>query len=253
MWSSIFNGIDYHSVFIDLMTTPSDLRRSLKSRGHTLFDRQAQLHADDVNRLVDCSSTTLSDEHSSIPLCAIQSAPYAPSATKIYVHTAAKAHCQSTVPLSDVYSLNVHQHQHVSSATVQQDNVSNNITEGIRKSKSSEHFQETDFPFVDNSKVQQSNVSTRIQMPRNSVCRSMIEQAFNYQQIYDQEHADGSYESNHNDPIDTSNRRTYEETSYDDDDQSNGYDTIDDIYLHTATSLPTQNNSMSILHCDLFR
>jgi hypothetical protein len=228
------------------MTAPPTIPTSAKSRGHSLFDRQAQLHADESDRASQHILTTLSDMPipPPKPLHLLASVPASTSSTTQY--SPILVHRRSPIPASE-------RHISASHNSVQLIGVHPRPESTYIKDwptlppvptippKQLEQLLETDFPLVENSAAQESLPASTI-MPSDSLCCAMVEQAFDYLKIHDDDddviHGK-NLPRNQDDPSDNIEIYGNEETS-------DGNDSVDTIDLDATTSTNYQNDSKSI-------
>jgi hypothetical protein len=228
------------------MTAPPTIPTPNKSRGHSLFDRQAQLHADESDRPLQHILTTMSDMPvpPPKPVQFLVSAPASTSSTTQY--SPLLVHRRSPLPTTERH--NSASHNSVQLIGVHPRPESTYIKDWpippipIVPSKPSEQFLETDFPLVENSTVQETQPIVSNLMPSDSLCCAMVEQAFDYLKTHDDDddvvHRK-NIQRNQNDPCDNIE-------IYDNDDISDGNDSVDTIDLDATTSTNYQNDSKSI-------
>ena len=222
---------------LDPMATPPSIPISLKSRGHTLFDRQAQLHADDAektsNAILDIPlpSTHMISARSvsSIPSLVQHHQSYSPLLGQRRSPVAVSGHRQSFSEQGNVQLISVHPRQE-----------STYIREVPLPVKAAEQLYETDFPLVENSTIDKTEPSAANSIPSDSLCCAMIEQAFDYL------HANDDDDDQPIEPKDT--RENDDDQPYDGDDFDNGDnsdegDSVDTIDPDTATRTHHRHDS----------
>jgi hypothetical protein len=214
-----------------------------KSRGHTLFDRQAQLHAyDSENSSNTISDTPLSQQKLIHP---IVSAPASTSSvTSHQQYSPLLVHRRSPLSSSEGHSQSNNNnvqligiHPRPESTYIKQWPLPPTIP-----TKTSEQFLETDFPLVENSTVQESEPLVSSILPSDSLCCAMVEQAFDYLQTHDNDDDDNDVIHNKN----ASQNRddpSYNMDIYDNEEISDGNDSVDTIDLDATTSTNHQNDS----------
>ena len=217
------------------MAAPPDT--PTKSRGHSLFDRQAQLHA-------RASGNKPSNQQTNI----VYNLPLPQVKTITTYSTSPIIHRQPPLPPSVT-----HRESPVTTENYQQKNDKNVQLIGIHprpestyikdwplpptfSSRSSEQYLETDFPLYENPPIQESTLIVKSLMPSDSVCCAVIEQAFDYLQAHDDDYDDivqyKSYLKNRNNA-----------DGYDNEEHSDGGDSVDTIDLDATTSTNHQNDS----------
>jgi hypothetical protein len=213
------------------MAAPPSIPTPSKSRGHTLFDRQAQLHAYNS----DNSSATISDIPlpQSKPVHSVISAPVSTSSIIHHQqHSPLLVHRRSPLSSSEYYSP-INNNNNVQLIGIHPRPESTYIKEcPLPSTKTSEQLLETDFPFIENSTIQESEPPI---MPSDSLCCAMVEQAFDYLQTHDDDD-DVVQEKNRDDP-------SFNIDSYDNEENSDGNDSVDTIDLDATTSTNHQNDS----------
>ena len=230
------------------MTAPPTIPTPGKSRGHSLFDRQAQLHADASDKPAQHILTTLSDAPMPPPkpIHSLTSVPTSTSSTSQY--SPLLVHRRSPIPASERH--NSASHNSVQLIGVHPRPESTYIKDlptlppvPIASQKQLEQLLETDFPFIENSAPQESQPAPASSLlPSDSLCCAMVEQAFDYLKTHDDD--DDVIEGknlprNQDDPSDNIEIYDNEETS----DENDSVDTID---LDATTSTNYQNDSKSI-------
>jgi hypothetical protein len=214
------------------MAAPPSAPTPPKSRGHTLFDRQAQLHAHDSDKSSNPSSTTIFD----IRLPQQKSIQPLSSSPITYRHQYSPLlpRRQSPLSSSECYP-NSNNNNNVQLIGIHPRPESTYIKEWplppVIPSKTSEQqqqFLETDFPLVENSTKQESETSADNIIPSDSLCCAMIEQAFDYLKTHD-DNDDVVYQRNTD--------------GYDNEENSDGADSVDTIDLDATTSTNHPNDS----------
>ncbi|CAF0970487.1 unnamed protein product [Adineta steineri] len=216
------------------MAAPPSASTPPKSRGHTLFDRQAERHARDSNASSNPPATIFDIPLPQLkPVHSITSASTTASAM-IYrqpphnQYSPLLTHRRS--PLSSS-QCNFNSNENVQLISVQPRPESTYIKEWPSPPplplKKSEPLLETDFPLIENSTIPSSN-----SMPSDSLCCAMVEQAFDYLQ-------------NHDDNDDVVYKRTSLQNvdGSDNEENSEGNDSVDTIDLDATTSTNHQNDS----------
>lgn len=228
------------------MTAPPTLPVPHKSRGHSLFDRQAQLHADQSDKSPQTLLTTLSDipVPTSKPLPSVistVSTPYQPKQSPVLVH-------RRTPSSSAESSSSSTNHATVQLISVHPRPESTYIKDWTTPPppplptfpfQPPESVHETDFPLVEPATVQKSESITNQLMPSDSLCCAMVEKAFDYLQTHDDDDDvihDKRNSHNREDPSDNIE-------IYDNEENSDGNDSVDTIDLDATTSTNYQNDS----------
>ena len=207
------------------MTAPSSIQSPQKSRGHSLFDRQAQLHAPDPNKQ---STATISDtpivlkpekSANSIPLPSVPSSV----ATRHHQHSPLLTHRRSPMPSTKPYAhsndtnvqlLSVHPRPeltYIKELPPQPSTVSSKLLE-------------TDFPLYEDSGAEESE-----KVVDNSIVPNVTaatEKAFDHSPTHDDD--DDVIHLSNNDGIEYSN------DGFDDDNDDNSFSTND---LDTTVSI----------------
>lgn len=217
------------------MAAPPSIPTPSKSRGHTLFDRQAQLHAYDSDKTSNNSSSTISD----LPLPLHKSIyPNLSTPPVIQYHQQQQnspllVHHRSPLSTSEGYS---QINNNVQLIGIHPRPQSTYIKESTVPTKEFEELIETDFPFIENSAVQEPDTPVNQIVPSDSLCCAMIEQAFDYLQTHDDDD-DVVHEKQQEDP--SFNVDCY----YNNEENSDGNDSVDTIDLDATTSTNHQNDS----------
>ena len=169
--------------FLDQMATPSSSASSLsKSRGHSLFDRQAQLHAHDPN-----NPSNLNTSYNAKPLPPLKtshslSSPPLPTSSVLYhqhpLHSPILIHRRS--PSSTVESYAHSSDDSVQLLSVHPRSESDYIKETLPPvplaPKVSSKLLETDFPLYEEPEKS---------VPNDSTCAAEVEKAFDYLKGHD--------------------------------------------------------------------
>lgn len=227
------------------MTAPPTLPAANKSRGHSLFDRQAQLHADQSDKSPHTLLTTLSDipVPANKPLPSVISTvsnPYQPKQSPVLVHRrtpSSSAESSSSTNHATVQLISVHPRPE--STYIKEWTPSPPPLLPTFTSRPSESMLETDFPLVEPTTVHKSEPIINQLMPSDSLCCAMVEKAFDYLQTHDDD----------DDVIhDKRNSHIHEDPSdnieiYDNEENSDGDDSVDTIDLDATTSTNYQNDS----------
>ncbi|UJR23314.1 hypothetical protein I4U23_026328 [Adineta vaga] len=219
------------------MAAPPSAPTSSKSRGLSLFDRQAQLHAHDTDKTSSNSSKNFFDKPTtpSKSMQLITSAPAIYRSTQYNQYSPLLAHRQSPLSTSE-YNSDSTNNNNVQLIGIHPRPESTYIKEWPSPPtlpfKNNEHLQETDFPLVENSSVQDSQTSASNLAPSDSLCCAMIEQAFDYLQTHD-DNDDVVYKKPSIEQIDGS----------DNEENSEGNDSVDTIDLDATTSTNHQTDS----------
>ncbi|CAF0848479.1 unnamed protein product [Rotaria sp. Silwood1] len=239
------------------MAAPPSVPIPAKSRGHTLFDRQAQLHAYDSEKPSSHPSTTNFDIPipQVKPIYAALSAPVTtspvicppppPPPPHHHPHSPVLFHRRSPISSSecDSHPNNNDNVQLIGIYPRLESTISTKETllPPISSSKTSEQLLETDFPLIENSTTQESELSDNNLVPSNSVCCAVIEQAFDYLKTHDDDDDDDDiHEKNSRQNED---EPSYDADDYDNEENSDGADSVDTIDLDTTTSTNHQNDS----------
>ncbi|CAF2854630.1 unnamed protein product [Rotaria sp. Silwood2] len=246
------------------MATPPSVPTPVKSRGHTLFDRQAQLHAYDSEKPSSHPSITnfdapipqvkpiysaLSAPVSTSPV--IYPPPPPPPPPHYHPHSPVLFHLRSPVSSSQCDS-HSNTNDNVQLIAIYPRPESILPTEEtplppISLSKISEQLLETDFPFVENSTTQESELSGNNSIPSNSLCCAMIEQAFDYLKTHDDnDDEDDDDNIRRKDSRHNEDDPSYDADGYDNEENSDGGDSIRISYfyllfggIHTLSSQGT--------------
>jgi hypothetical protein len=220
------------------MAAPPTIPTPPKSRGHTLFDRQAQLHAYDTDKSSNTiSDTTLSQQKLVRPII---SAPVpTPSVINHQPYSPSLVRHRSPLPSSECY-LQTNNNNNVQLIGIHPRPESIYIKESPLlpssiPAKTSEQLLETDFPLVENPTIQESEPIVNNIMPSDSLCCAMVEQAFDYLQTHDDDD-DVIHDKNRDDP-------SFNVDNYYNEENSDGNDSVDTIDLDATTSTNHQNDS----------
>ena len=231
---------------LDQMTAPPTLPVPHKSRGHTLFDRQAQLHADDSDKTSNPISKTLSDapQPTLKPFSSVTST--APNTNQqknspLLVHRrtpSSSAEHSSSTNHTSVQLIGVHPRPE---STYLKDWTASPLPPPLPTfpSKLPEPVLETDFPLVETPTIQKSEPIVNQLIPSDSLCCATIEKAFDYLQTHDDDDDvihDKTTSLNREDPSDNIE-------IYDNEENSDGNDSVDTIDLDATTSTNYQNDS----------
>ncbi|CAF3537649.1 unnamed protein product [Rotaria sordida] len=236
------------------MATPPSVSTPIKSRGLTLFDRQAQLHAYDSEKPSSHPSTTTFD----VPIPQVKpiySALSAPVSTSPVIHPPPPPHHHPHSPV-----LFRHRSPESSSEYDSHSNTNNNVQligvyprlestistkeSPISSSKTSEQILETDFPLIETSAIHESDLSGNNLIPSNSLCCAMIEQAFDYLKTHDDNDDDDDDDDIHRkNSAQNEDDPSYDADGYNNEDNSDGADSVDTIDLDTTASTNHQNDS----------
>jgi hypothetical protein len=231
------------------MTAPPTIPTPIKSRGHSLFDRQAQRHADGSDKSSQHILTTISDVPVPLqkPVHALVSAPPSTSSTTHHQqYSPLLVHRRSPIPSAENYSPTTHGssvqligvHPRPESTYIKDWPIPPTPTV---PAKQSEQLLETDFPVFENPTVQESQPFVSNLMPSDSLCCAMVEQAFDYLKTHDDDddviHAK-NFSQHQDDPSDNVE-------IYDNEETSDGNDSVDTIDLDATTSTNYQNDSKS--------
>ncbi|CAF3181711.1 unnamed protein product [Rotaria socialis] len=238
----------------NIPTTPG------KSRGHTLFDRQAQLHAYDSDASSAKSSATLFDVPlpQGKPIYPVLSAPVSTSSV-IYPplpplpHNEAKSpvlvHRRSPLLSSENYAHSDNDNVQLIAIHPRSESTSSNKDSPLpplSSSKTSEQFLETDFPLIESSTAPtETEPFVNNVLPSNSVCCAVIEKAFDYLQNgnNDDNDDDNNYLIHQRTSTQNDEDQSYNVDGYDNEENSDGADSVDTIDLDTTTSTNHQNDS----------
>lgn len=111
----------------------------------------------------------------------------------------------------------------------------------------SEQYIETDFPLTENTTEQESKLFTNNTLaPSNSICCAMIEQIFDYLPNDDDSDDDDNTTNNnihHRTPSNTQEDPSYNVDAFDNEENSDGADSVDMIDYDITTSTNHQNDS----------
>lgn len=179
---------------------PSNASQASKSRGHFLFDRQAQLHGGDSNK--EANPTILD-----IPLPAI---PLRPSLSVLTPSVSSVSQSHRKIPLTVTES-----YPHSNDTNVRLISVNPRPEAAYIKEVSpvtqptsapplpsepvSTHLQETDFPLYEN----RSSDEPEDVLPTTTACAAIVERAFDYLPSHDDDD-DVIHEEHHNEQDDYS-------------------------------------------------
>ncbi|CAF0805510.1 unnamed protein product [Rotaria sp. Silwood1] len=219
------------------MATPPSEPPLPKSRGHSLFDRQAQLHANDRDKQ---SSSTISD----IPkhLTSLKSAhpiPMPPSSTSPVTHLPYQyTPLQMNVrpPLSSTETYAHSKDNNVQLISIHPRPESNYIKDLPPPSTSSSKLQETDFPLYEDPKIEESEKITNENISSSNTTNStMIENVSNYSPTHDDDD-DVIHQQN-------DDEQEYHNESFDDEDEDNSVNTND---FDTTTGIHSHQNDSGI-------
>ena len=218
------------------MAAPPTLPTPPKSRGHTLFDRQAQLHADTSDGPSTNTLTTLSDVPvpQMKPLQAFSSGPSTSSSTGVSF-SRLLPHRRSPLSTTECYSRSTNPnvqllgiHPRPESTYIKQFPTPPSPTADRPKTPEQE-IQETDFPLIENVEPI---------APTSSFCCDAVEKAFDYLPSDDDDN-DVIHEIKSSDNIEI----------YDNAEHSEGNDSVDTIDLDATTSTNHQNDSKFYNYC----
>ena len=212
------------------MATPPSIPVSLKSRGHTLFDRQAQLHADDAEK----TSNAIFD----IPVPLTQIVSSIPSLMQHHQsYSPLLGHRRSPVAVSD-HRQSYSEQSNVQLISVQPRQESTYIREvPLPPVKPVEQLHETDFPLVENSTIDKDHL-----IPSDSLCCAMIEQAFDYLHANDDDN-DDDQAIDPKDTRDIEDDQPYDGDDFDNGDHSDGGDSVDTIDPDATTRTHHRHDS----------
>lgn len=227
------------------MTAPPTLPVPHKSRGHTLFDRQAQLHADDSDKTSNPILKTLSDIPLPTlkPLSSVNSTvpnTNPPKQSPLLVHRrtpSTSADRSSSTNNTTVQLIGVHPRPE--STYIKDWTTSPPPPLPTFPPKPSEPVLETDFPLIETPTISKSETIVNQLIPSDSLCCATVEKAFDYLQTHDDDDDvihDKTTSPNQEDPSD--NIEIYGEEN------SDGNDSVDTIDLDATTSTNYQNDSM---------
>jgi hypothetical protein len=222
------------------MAAPPSIPTPSKSRGHTLFDRQAQLHAYGSDKSSTYSSTTISD--APLPqqktIHSVVSTPVSTSSvTNHQQYSPLLVHRRSPLSSSEGYSQT--NNDNVQLIGIHPRPKSTYLRECPLPSKPSEQLLETDFPLVENPIIQEFETHVHSSMPSDSLCCAMVEQAFDYLQTHD----DDDHVIHKKNSLKNLDEQSYNVDTYDNEETSDGNDSVDTIDLDATTSTNHQNDS----------
>ena len=224
------------------MASSSNTPQTPKSRGHTLFDRQAQLHAYDSDRSSNHSTATICDP----PLPVLRPVQSVSSAAPISQSPQLHHRRITSVPLASRGPESHSSQEQLSSLPLPPPDDSNTVQEEPGPSKSNEQPQETDFPLVEDLAVHRLEPAVVPLIPTDSLCCAVIEQAFDYLPKQDDDDDDdndvvhhSSFQENEDEPI-------YDNNDFERENQSDGGDSVDTIDLDAEPRNYQQNNSKYI-------
>jgi hypothetical protein len=211
------------------MAAPPSVPPLSKSRGHSLFDRQAQLHAHDPN---NTSNATISDSRIPLPLLKSvysMTSPPVSSSTSSGVHHHSPPLLHRRLP-----SLPTESYAHSNDNSVQLLSVHPRLESDYIKEVSSpppavsSKLLETDFPLYENYTPEESEeVTNETSIPNDSTSTSIVEQAFDYL-------------PNHDDDDDVIHQE--QECSSDSFDDENEDNSINTNYLDATRTVPNHQN-----------
>ncbi|CAF0786571.1 unnamed protein product [Adineta ricciae] len=217
------------------MAAPPSVPTPPKSRGLTLFDRQAQLHAYDTDKSSSSSSTANLPDRPTFSSKPITSAPIIYRSAQQNHYSPLLAHRRSPLSTSECHS-NSNNNNNVQLIGIHPRPESTYIKEWPSPpplpAKRSEQLLETDFPMIENPQAQESATSGSSFAPSDSLCCAMVEQAFDYLQTHD-DNDDVVYKKPSISHIDGS----------DNEENSEGNDSVDTIDLDATTSTNHQTDS----------
>ncbi|CAF2314824.1 unnamed protein product [Rotaria sp. Silwood2] len=217
------------------MATPPSEPPLPKSRGHSLFDRQAHLHANDRDK---SSSSTIFDTHKPLtPLKTVHSIPLPPSTTSPVTHLPyqyAPLQMNVRAPLSSTETYAHSKDNNVQLIGIHPRPESNYIKDPLPPSTSSSKLQETDFPLYEHPTVEESEkiISENISST-DTTCTTVVEKLPNYSPTYDDDD-DVIHQEN-------DDEQEYSSESFDDEDEYNSVNTND--HDTTAGIQSHQNDS----------
>ena len=217
------------------MTAPSAGPSLPKSRGHSLFDRQAQLHAADADQASENAQKSISDIRVPLPTLRPSSSISSVTAQPPHQYQNSPVAIHRRLPLisSESYS---HSNQS-NSSSVQLLSVHprpeltyiKEVPAPITTIQPAEKLLETDFPLVEDSSTTETADHTRLHaVPSELTCTAVVEQAFDYLKIHDDD----------DDVIlrTTNDKQAYDSDSFDDDDNDDDDDdSVDTIDLDANT------------------
>ena len=220
------------------MASSSNVPQTPKSRGHSLFDRQAQLHAYNSDQSSNHSTATICDP----PLPTLRAIHSVSSAASVPPSPPLKHQRVPSLPLEPRKSDPHISAEQLPSIPSQEDSA--HVKQEPVLLKSNEQPQETDFPLVEGPVVRRPEPAFVSLMPTDSLCCAMIEQAFDYLPKQEDDDDDdvvhrSSFQENEDEPI-------YDNNEFERENQSDGGDSVDTIDLDATPSNYRQNNSKYI-------
>lgn len=176
------------------MTTPTNSTTGVKSRGHSLFDRQAQLHASETNSSPDTDHPTiqhvirrehLTRSHSSTSPKTFKPKPSTLSMVCPMPSVPLEAHAVDSVD-ENVQLISVHPRPELDYIKPISPTSSHEIL-----TTTSEELIETDFPVIENSHNEHIS-TTNDSLTSETAYANVVEKAFDYLngEIYDEEDDD---------------------------------------------------------------
>ena len=200
------------------MAAPPNVPPSSKSRGLSLFDRQAQLHADDPNKPVN---PMFSD--TPVPLQLLKSTFSTPSPsfpTSSVIHHYTPSVVQHRSPSSSTESYVHSNDNNVQLISVHPRPESTYIKEASPSSVASSKLLETDFPLYENPSTDETDKLPNENLsPSDLTCTAVVEQAFDYLPTHDDDD-DVIHQGN-------DNEQEYHSDSFDDENENNSNNTND--------------------------
>jgi hypothetical protein len=215
------------------MAAPPNVPPSSKSRGHSLFDRQAQLHADDPNKPFN---PMFSDSPVPLqPLKSTHSTSSPPIPTSAVIHHYTPSVMQHRPPASSTESYVHSNDNNVQLISVHPRPESTYIKEASPPSVASSKLLETDFPlYEDPSTDETDKLSNENLSPNDLTCTTVVEQAFDYLSTHDDDD-DVIHQGN-------DNEQEYHSDSFDDENEDNSNNT-NDLDVTTGIHHQHQNDS----------
>ena len=231
-----------------------------KSRGHTLFDQQAQLHVHNAYKSASHPSTgiffwvllpqmklvySMFLASASTPV-AMHSSPTPPS-TLLHHHMCSSPLVHPRSPFSVPECVLQSNNDTVQLISIQSrpdptDSAKDSISNAITPSETSKRLLETDFPLVESTFIHESQSSVNNVMPSNSLCCAVIEQAFDYLRADDDDDGVDNVIHQGNSPQNP-NDLLYSPNGYENEEISDGNDSVDTIDLDATASTNHQNDS----------
>ncbi|CAF1103919.1 unnamed protein product [Rotaria sordida] len=211
-----------------------------KSRGHSLFDRQAQLHAKDGDK---SSNSTISDSHKPlIPFKTVHSIPTPLSTTSPVTHlphqyTPLQMHTRSPVLSTESYAHS--KDNNVQLISIHPRPESNYIKDPSQPpSISPSKLQETDFPLYEYPKIEEESekITNENILSNDTTYTNVIEKISNYSPTYDDDDDVVIHQENYDE-------REYHNESFDDEDEDNSVNTND---LDTTLGIHSYPNDSGI-------